>query len=110
MNKTFVSVSVACAALAAVPLLTLGASSPPPMAMMKPPPDAASFMCRNAGANEKSTGTIGSQPVVCKSTQTAMVGGMMKVPNTTGLAGPESDKVWRDWLYQILVVNAPTPP
>lgn len=107
MNKTLISVTGACAALAALPLLTLGADSPPPMDMMQPPPNAVSFMCRNAGANEKSTGTIGSQPVVCKSAQTAMVGGMMRVPKTTGLGGPDTDKAWRDWLYQILIVGPP---
>jgi hypothetical protein len=80
------------------------------MDMMKPPSNAASFMCRNAAANEKATGTIGSQPVVCKSAQAAMVGGMMKVPKTKGLDGPDADKAWRDWVLQILVVNAPTPP
>ena len=106
MNKTLISVTGACAALAALPLLTLGADSPP-MAMMKPPPNAVSFMCRAAGANEKSTGTIGSQAVVCKSAQAMMVGGMMKVPKTTGLGGPDTDKAWRDWLNQILVIAPP---
>ena len=107
MNKSLISLTGACAVLAVVPLLTLGADSPPPMDVMKVPPNAASFMCRTAGVNEKSTGTIGSQAVVCKSAQAAMVGRMMKVPKTTGLDGSAADKAWRDWLYQTLIVSPP---
>ena len=107
MNKSLISVTAVCAVLAAVPLLTLGADSPPPMDVMKVPANAASFMCRTAGANEKPTGTIGSQAIVCKSAQAAMVGGMMKVPKTSGLDGSAADKAWRDWLYQTLIVAPP---
>jgi hypothetical protein len=64
-------------------------------------------MCRTAGASEKPTGTIGSQAVVCKSSQAVMVGTMMKVPKTTGLDRSAADKAWRDWLNQILVISPP---
>jgi len=106
MNKTLVSLAAA-ASLACVPLLTLGADAPAPAGpnagLMKPPPNAATFMCRAAGPNEKATGTIGSQSVVCKSNQAMMTGnGMMKVPNTAGLDGAATDKAWRDWLTSVL--------
>jgi hypothetical protein len=107
MNKSLISLTGVCAVLAAVPLLTLGADSPPPMDLMKVPPNAASFMCRTAGANEKSTGTIGSQAVVCKTAQAMMVGTMMKVPKTTGLDRSAADKAWRDWVNQVLIIGPP---
>lgn len=103
MKKIIVALAVA-ASLACVPLLTLGADAPasPDSGLVKVPPNAVAFMCRPTGANEKPTGTIGSQSVVCKSTQSMMTGGMMKVPKTTGLSGPSTDKAWRDWLTSVM--------
>ena len=104
MNKLILSL-VGVASLAALPVLTLGADGPAPKdaGLMKVPANAATFMCRAAGAGEKATGTIGTQSVVCKSNQAMMTGsGMMKVPNTTGLDGAATDKAWRDWLTSIL--------
>ena len=103
MNKTLVSLAAA-ASLACVPLLTLGADAPASSdtGLMKPPANAATFMCRAAGANEKPTGTIGTQSVVCKSNQAMMVNGMMKVPKTSGLDGAATDQAWRDWLTSVL--------
>lgn len=101
MNKFLVSVAGGCAVLAVFPLLALGADAPAAMSMMKPPPNAVSFMCRNAAANEKPTGTIGSQPVVCKTTGTMMRNGMVMVPSTKSSA---ADNEWRAWLEQLMQI------
>ena len=104
MKKTLVSLAAA-ASLACVPLLTLGADTPASSdtGLMAVPVNAAQFMCRAAATGEKPTGTIGTQPVVCRSNQAMMTSsGMMKVPKTSGLDGPATDKAWRDWLTSIL--------
>ena len=106
MNKLILTAG-AVAALTVAPLLTLGADPPPPVdaGMMKVPPNAISFMCRVAGANEKPTGTIGGQSVVCRSMEAMMTGGMMKVPQTTGMSGMAADQAWRNWLTQVLILT-----
>jgi hypothetical protein len=106
VKKTIIALGAFCVGLAAIPLLTLAQTPATQTAMMQAPPTAPTFMCRNAAATEKPTGTIGTQSVVCKSSQAAMVGTMMKVPKTTGLDGPATDQAWRQWLYQVLDVRA----
>lgn len=108
MKKKLLTLCALCAALAAVPMSTLAQTTPPHPGMTATPPTALNLICRNAAPNEKPTGTIGEQPVVCKSTQAALVCPMMKAPKTTDLDDPQINQAWRDWwsLYQILYVRS----
>lgn len=79
------------------------AASPSGMAPMKPPANSATMLCRPATASEKPNAAMGSQPLVCKSM--TMSGGMMMIPDAKAMkSSNDTDRAWRDWLTQSLVV------
>ena len=104
MKHVRMSVVLGAMALGSIPLGTLGETARTDPALLKPPVNAATMMCRPAFGGERPNGTVDAQGVVCKSMQTAMAGGMMKVPRTQGLDGRSADHLWRVWVEQALMI------
>ena len=115
MNKTLM-LAFGAAALIGVPVAVVAADAVVTTVLMDPPANSATMMCRPAATTEKGTHapvtaaaatapTAGSQgTVVCK-TMTAMTqGGKMQIPDTTKLDAAGTDRAWRIWLQQSLII------
>jgi hypothetical protein len=87
------------AAVAAVVVLGAPALA---MDMMKMVPMDATMMCRPAMKTEKPQAMMGAKGMECKS----MAG--MSMPNTKGKTAAQTDKMWRDWIQQAMLVPSAT--
>jgi hypothetical protein len=87
--KTILTTLAVCTGLASLPAAALALATPAP-AM------SATWMCRQAMANEKPTAMMGSTGIVCK--PTPKMDPMKMGPDTTGMSKADADAAWRNWL------------
>ncbi len=94
MNKTLLA-AVAAVALFGAPALAADS-------MMKAGPMDATMLCRAAAKGEKPEAMMGTKGIVCKPMDKMAPGHMG--PNTKGMDAAATDKAWRDWLEQAMMI------
>ncbi len=83
---------------AAAAVVGLGTAALADDAMMKAPMMQATMMCRPAMKSEKPEAMMGNKGMTCK-TMSGKMG-----PDTTGMDKAATDKAWRAWIEQAMMI------